>query len=277
VSALNPVPSGKQHSAFSLKRLNHPTRLVRRGKSPQGHADPVAADGVRPLTYTAESRTLKAWLASPHSDILRGPSGYPTIVYIHAGFALTSEDIRAVEPLRAAGFVVFLPTFRAENANPGDHEMLFGELDDVVAAVQFVRQQSGTDPSKIAVFGTATGGMLAALFSLLDGPAVLDTGSIAGIPGEDAFDLLPIPFENTDEERSLRLFLPNAADIQQPHLACVSGQDVALVGAARQARARAASTKLLELEVVSGPHPSSVSACIERYRERLTGRLAQLN
>lgn len=265
---LNPVNARRDLSPFAASRLAHPTRLVRRTKPPQGLSDPISADA-RLVAYISERRTLKGWIARPFADALKGAAGYPAVVYLHAGFALSAEDLAAVEPLRNAGFLVFLPTLRAENGNPGDYEMFFGELDDVAAAVEYTQRFAEVDPSRVAVYGAASGGMLAALYSLLDAPGVLDTGSFAGIATEDAFDLMPIPFENTDLERDLRLFLPNAAHIQQPHWACTSVRDADRLRATEQARLRAAEPRLLQVSVVSGPLEEAPGKCLAQYVERL--------
>ena len=64
-----------------------------------------------------------------------------------------------------AGFAVLLPTPRAENGNPGDFEMFFGELDDARAALERARSLRGIDPDRIAIFGHSAGAVLTALLS----------------------------------------------------------------------------------------------------------------
>lgn len=56
------------------------------------------------------------------------------------------------------GFVVFLPAVRGEHGNPGVFECFYGEVDDLVAAVEHVAARSDVDPERIYLMGHSTGG-----------------------------------------------------------------------------------------------------------------------
>ena len=55
------------------------------------------------------------------------------------------------------------PSLRGGNNNPGYRERFFGEVDDVIAAAQFLAGLDYVDPSRIYLGGHSTGGTLALL------------------------------------------------------------------------------------------------------------------
>jgi dipeptidyl aminopeptidase/acylaminoacyl peptidase len=52
---------------------------------------------------------------------------------------------------------------RGANDSPGDREYFLGEVDDVLAAIDFVRARPDVDPTRVYVGGHSTGGTLALL------------------------------------------------------------------------------------------------------------------
>jgi acetyl esterase/lipase len=64
---------------------------------------------------------------------------------------------------RKAGVVMMFPALRGGNDNPGAKEGYFGEVDDVLAAARFLREQAFVDPYRIYLGGHSTGGTLALL------------------------------------------------------------------------------------------------------------------
>jgi len=55
------------------------------------------------------------------------------------------------------------PSLRGGNDNPGFKESFLGEVDDVLAAADFLASQPGIDPNRIYLGGHSTGGTLALL------------------------------------------------------------------------------------------------------------------
>ena len=55
------------------------------------------------------------------------------------------------------------PSLRGGNDNPGHFETCFGEVDDVLAAADFLAKQEDVDPARIYLGGHSTGGTLAML------------------------------------------------------------------------------------------------------------------
>jgi dienelactone hydrolase len=241
-------------------RRNHRTKLVRRRPSPQPHA-PLGArlPHARRVDYESDGRSLAALWVAPST------ARAPALLYLHGGWALDDSHVRACDPFVDAGFAVLAPSYRGENGNPGDQEMLWGELDDAHAALAWLRAQPRVDAERVFVLGHSAGGMLAALMAFEpELPAHL-TGSVDGIYAADVFDVQPIPFEDTPRERELRLALPFIEELEQPHIACVGGRDPALVHTRDAARRAKLAGAPLEAVIVPGDHEQSVAPGVAAF------------
>src|SRR4051794_19449825 len=117
-------------SEFAAARSAHPTKLIRKGPSPQEYQSEAPPRGVRVGEYASGPLMLKAWVsADPHDG-----KKHPAVVYVHGGFAFGADDWDDTAAYRDAGFVVVTPILRGENGNPGHFEFFYGEVDDVIAA-----------------------------------------------------------------------------------------------------------------------------------------------
>ena len=58
---------------------------------------------------------------------------------------------------------MMFPGLRGTSGNPGTQESFLGEVDDVLAAADFLRKVDYVDPSRIYLGGHSTGGTLALL------------------------------------------------------------------------------------------------------------------
>lgn len=120
------------------------------------------------VTYPAPLGANVAYITPPRP----GPKR-PGVVWIGAGLdwgigesAWTRggrEDDRSARAFREAGLAVMLPALRGSNENPGRNECFFGEVDDLIAAAEFLATRSDVDPARIYLAGHATGGTLALL------------------------------------------------------------------------------------------------------------------
>jgi dipeptidyl aminopeptidase/acylaminoacyl peptidase len=97
---------------------------------------------------------------------------HPAIVWITGGDCNTIDDLWKPAPrandqtaaaYRKAGVVLMFPSLRGGNDNPGRREGFFGEVDDVLAATDFLAKQPYVDPKRIYLGGHSTGGTLAML------------------------------------------------------------------------------------------------------------------
>ena len=64
---------------------------------------------------------------------------------------------------RRAGIVMMYPSLRGGNDNPGRREGFLGEVDDILAAAEYLARESYVDPGRIYLGGHSTGGTLAML------------------------------------------------------------------------------------------------------------------
>jgi acetyl esterase/lipase len=250
------------------RRRAHRTALLQRGPSPQLH-HPLGLHLGTLVRYPAAGLELVGLFATPRDDALTRRGRAPALLYLHGGWALDDVDMLDCRPFLTAGFCVFAPAWRGENGNPGVHEMLYGELDDALAALSWLRARDDVDPERVFVFGYSAGGMLAALMGLVPELGVRMTGSANGIYDASVFDMQPRPFVDDPLERELRLLLPHIEELRHPHVACVGAEDPG-VSPAESAAARAAAAGLpFELVVTPGDHNASLNGCIEAYLERI--------
>jgi dipeptidyl aminopeptidase/acylaminoacyl peptidase len=96
----------------------------------------------------------------------------PAIVWITGGDCNSIGDCWSESPpdndqsasaFRKGGIAMMVPALRGGNDNPGTKEGFFGEVDDVLAAADFLSKQPFVDPARIYLGGHSTGGTLVLL------------------------------------------------------------------------------------------------------------------
>ena len=129
----------------------------------------------RPPAGVLERVTYKAPLganAAYVTPVRSGPRG-PAIIWIAGGFRFgidegfwqdaPPDDDQSAAAFRKAGIAEMLPALRGANGNPGHHECFLGEVDDILAAADFLAQRPDVDPARIYLGGHSTGGTLVLL------------------------------------------------------------------------------------------------------------------
>jgi dipeptidyl aminopeptidase/acylaminoacyl peptidase len=120
------------------------------------------------IRYDSAVGPLAAYLTPDPGD----GSKHPAIVWITGGDCNTIDELWEDAPrnndqtaaaYRKAGIVMMFPSLRGGNNNPGQHEGFFGEVDDVIAAADFLASQDYVDPGRIYLGGHSTGGTLVML------------------------------------------------------------------------------------------------------------------
>ncbi len=263
---------------WAERRAAHPTQLRQRGPVPIPWVASAPPEGVEELRYPSGELQLLAWLAVPEGASADTPA--PALVYFHGAFSLAADDFEHVRPFLDAGFVVLTPTYRGENGNPGDFELLYGEADDAAAAVRWLADRPEVDPERIYTLGHSAGGAISALMSLVPDLPVAATASIGGIYVPETFGR----WRNMKGQRELvrfdpdqplethnRVLGPNACDMQRPHLAIYGVEDRWFIDnvAEVQQRADACSAPFSSLEV-PGDHMSSVGPGVAAWLQRST-------
>jgi hypothetical protein len=160
----------------------------------------------RIVRYDSPVGKLGALLSPDPKDGKR----HPAIIWITSGDCNTIDDgiwktlpadfdqtSRAANAFRQVGLVMMFPSLRGGNDNPGFKEGLFGEVNDVLAARDFLAKQPFVDPKRIYLGGLSTGGTLVLLVAACSDQfrAVFSFG-----PGEVVTRHSPeyLPFDTTD-------------------------------------------------------------------------------
>lgn len=144
------------------------TNLTRQQKGNEPIETPPA-NLMRIVQYPSPAGNLAAYL----TNIPQDGQKHPAIIWIFGGFgndigdtawkrASPSND-QSASAFREAGIVTMYPSLRGGNQNPGVQESFCGEVDDVLAAAEFLAKQPGIDPARIYLGGHSTGGTLALL------------------------------------------------------------------------------------------------------------------
>jgi dipeptidyl aminopeptidase/acylaminoacyl peptidase len=156
-------------------RKQHKTRLLVHGPAPQPYNNEIPPD-VQRVYYTSQGRRLLAWLAVPST-----PGPHPAVLFAHGGFSLGVGDFDDARPFVQAGFVVLMPTWRGENGNPGEFERYYGEVDDALAALDYLANVPGVDPKRLFAAGHSVGGTTAMLLAEMS-PRLRGAASCGGFP-----------------------------------------------------------------------------------------------
>jgi dipeptidyl aminopeptidase/acylaminoacyl peptidase len=148
-------------------RKGFQTKLARRESAHEPVATPP--EGVfQVVRYTSSAGELPAYLTPDPGDGAR----HPAIVWITGGDCNTIGDVwskadprndQTASAYREAGIVMMFPALRGGNEHPGPREGFLGEVDDVLAAADFLAKQSYVDPKRIYLGGHSTGGTLVML------------------------------------------------------------------------------------------------------------------
>ena len=122
----------------------------------------------RTVKYDSAVGKLAAYLTPNPGDGKK----HPAIIWITGGDCNTIGDVwsprsrsddQSARQYREAGIVMMFPSLRGGNENPGFQEGFFGEVDDVIAAADFIAKQDYVDPNRIYLGGHSTGGTLVLL------------------------------------------------------------------------------------------------------------------
>ena len=154
--------------SFAEARKRLTTRLVRR--EAENTPVPTPPSGLFEVVhYDAPVGKLAAYLSPDPGDGKK----HPAIIWVFGGLSNSIGDTawepaspandQSASAFRKAGIIMMYPSFRGGNDNPGFKEGFFGEVDDVLAAADFLARQDHVDPQRIYLGGHSTGGTLVLL------------------------------------------------------------------------------------------------------------------
>lgn len=161
---------GTAHAAdqsLADARRGHDAGVVGRSQSDDAPATPPAGT-FNLVRYPAPPGELAAYL----TPAPKGTDKHAAIVWIGGGDSAAIGDMwseqdpkndQSASAFRKAGIVLMVVSLRGGNDNPGEREGLYGEVDDVKAAGDFLARLPYVDPARIYLGGHSTGGTLVLL------------------------------------------------------------------------------------------------------------------
>lgn len=255
---------------LGLARERFKTNLIKTSSAPQQFEDEIPPDGVSEVTFQSGELEMKAWLSNPAESGKK----YPAVVYIHGGFAFSDEDWEYVKPYIDNGFIVLAPTLRGENGNPGNFEFFYGEVDDVIAAGEYLTELSYIDKDRIFVSGHSTGGTLTVLASLMESPFKSAVSFGASVDQKNFFKEWReyAPFNvNDPKEISLRSPIDFVESLKIPLTLYVGSDDEAYKDLSENFASKAKEYgKACECIVVEGNHFTSLEESIRDSIEKFS-------
>ena len=266
-----------QKGDFGAARSRFKTKILRSGPPPVEWDDLITPPGAHEVSYTSGSLRLKAWINTPTgSDTTK----HPAVLFLHSGFDLEAETWTATQPFRDAGYIVMTPTVRGENGQHGTFTMYYDEVDDVIQAAQFLRNQLFVDPNRLFVAGHSVGGTLALLAAELY-PDFAGAASISGSPDQALYLKYAkganrnAPFDLGDpREVELRSPLAYAGSIKCP-VRLFYGMEEAYYTFTAPLTAEIARSRGVDAQAVAveGDHvsnePKSIKLTLDFFQQRL--------
>jgi dipeptidyl aminopeptidase/acylaminoacyl peptidase len=255
-----------QDEDYALARSRFRTRLVRKGPAPQPWSPVTAPPGVTEVTFPSGDLRLKAWLQRPANPARK----HPAVLFLHGGFAFGLDDWRSSQPYRDAGFVVLAPMLRGENGQPGAFTFCYDEVDDVLAAADYLGKQPYVDPEHLYIAGTSAGGTLV-LLAAQASKCFRAAGSFSASPDQALLckhaknAARDVPFDISDRrELELRSPLAYAGSFKCPVRIYYGSRDHFVLTSKRTAEL--AREKGLDVEAVriEGDHGTSVPPAIKQ-------------
>ncbi|MDB5321446.1 MAG: Alpha/beta hydrolase family protein [Phycisphaerales bacterium] len=198
-----PGGSAVQLSLLEARR-GFQTKLVSRDGADEPVAQPPA-NQFRIVKYPSSVGALPAYLSAAPADGRK----HPAIIWITGGDCNSIGDVWSPAPpendqtasaFRQAGIIMMYPSLRGGNGGPGKREGFFGEVDDVIAAAEFLASQPSVDPQRIYLGGHSTGGTLVMLVAAASPRfrAVFSFGPVDDVGGYGS-EYLPFDASNPRE------------------------------------------------------------------------------
>ncbi|MNS17927.1 Alpha/beta hydrolase family protein [compost metagenome] len=158
---------GSNKSPFAEARKSFTTQLIK-SDAVREPLEPPPAQLFRLVAYPASIGNMPAYLSNiPQDGTLR-----PAMVWLTGGLnndigdvwsEQESDNDQSAAAIRKTGIIMMYPAQRGGNTSPGNNEICYGEVDDIIAAAQFLAKQPGVDPKRIYLGGHSTGGTKAIL------------------------------------------------------------------------------------------------------------------
>ena len=149
-----------QNEDYAEARKHFRTRLLRDAASPQREMfvlrPPAYVDEVE---FPSGGLRLKAWMSGHRQTNEK----LPAVLFLHGGFEFGAADWDMALPYWESGFVLMVPMLRGENGQPGTFSFLYDEVEDVLAAAEYLSHHPAVDSTHIYLAGHSAGGTLTLL------------------------------------------------------------------------------------------------------------------
>lgn len=149
-------------------RAGHKTKLIKQ-VADADEAETPPGGVLKLVKYRSPAGDLAAYVTPDPGDGKKRPA----ILWIFGGFSngigataweeATPANDQSAAAFRKAGLVMMYPSFRGGSGNPGSVETFYGEVDDVLAAADYLAGQPHVDARRIYLGGHSTGGTMALL------------------------------------------------------------------------------------------------------------------
>ncbi|OAI49374.1 peptidase [Planctomycetaceae bacterium SCGC AG-212-F19] len=214
------APGGKGASLVDARK-GFQTKIVRRD-SDKDPAPQPPRKLFQLVRYDSPAGNLAAYLTPDPGD----GKEHPAIIWITGGDCNSIDagcwkegppsNDQSASAFRKAGMVMMFPALRGGNDNPGIKEGFLGEVDDVLAAAEFLAQQKYVNAGRIYLGGHSTGGTLVLLVAECSDRfrAVFSFGPVDDVSG---YGPEYLPFD-TSNPREVQLRSPGRwlASIKSP-------------------------------------------------------------
>lgn len=122
------------------------------------------------VKYPTPIGEMSAYLSKPHHPNKK----HPALIWLTGGFPAGGSGASAWEPTssdndqsakiyRQSGVLMMYPALRGSFGNPGVQEGVYGEVNDVLSALDYLSKLDYVDTNRIYLGGHSTGGTLALL------------------------------------------------------------------------------------------------------------------
>jgi dipeptidyl aminopeptidase/acylaminoacyl peptidase len=263
-----------QHEDYAQVRSRFRTTLLRQGPAPQPGSPVAPPAGATEIEYPSGDLRLKAWVNRPADSSRKQPA----VLFLHGGFAFDRDDWVLSQPYRTAGFIVMAPMLRGENGLPGSFTLWYDEVDDVLAAAEFLRKQPYVDSKRLYIAGSSAGGTLT-LLAAMTSKQFRAAASFSASPDQALLvkhAKMVLPFDKTNaRELQVRSPLAYAGSLKCPVRIYYGTQDHFVLTSQRTAELAKEQGLDVEAVRIEGDHASSVPPGIEqsiRFFLRLSTR-----
>lgn len=168
-------------------RQGFTTKIIKTSANDYTFTEPPA-EWISIIRYPGPLGDMAAYLSKPRDKTKK----YPAIIWLTGGFPpggggegqwrnRPRDNDQSAQSYWRSGVITLYPALRGSYGNPGQQEGFYGEVNDVLAAKNYLANLDYVDPTRIFLGGHSTGGTLALLVAATgaDFAGILAFGPVA--------------------------------------------------------------------------------------------------